>query len=87
MRESHPCTSCRSRGATMDDIRERDLSNKPYDDYTDEEKRELARRFREFTRLVKEKGPDSLGLRSKPKRKRVRKWQPGSAGAVARRVS
>lgn len=65
----------------MDDIRQRDLSKKPYEQYSDEEKRELARRFKEFSQLVREKGAERMGLQSRPaKKKRVRKWDPATMG-------
>lgn len=65
----------------MDDIRLRDLSHKPDSELTAEEKRELARRFQEFTELVREKGPKSLDLKQKPRKKRVSKWNPVGAAA------
>lgn len=68
----------------MDDIRERDLSGKRNEDLSAEEKRELARRFREFSDLVREKGPKSLGLRQKPRKKRVQKWDPATMGRAGR---
>lgn len=68
----------------MDDIHERDLSKKAYGDYTDEEKEELARRFKEFSELVREKGPKQLGLREKKPAqaggKKIRKWDPAAMG-------
>jgi hypothetical protein len=68
----------------MDDIRERDLSRKTNADLTDEEKRELARRFQEFSNLVREKGPQRLGLQSKPRKKRISKWDPTTMGRSKR---
>ncbi|MBK1670777.1 hypothetical protein CKO28_22425 [Rhodovibrio sodomensis] len=66
----------------MDDIRERDLSSKPNHALSDEEKRELSRRFKEFSEMVKARGPRACGLRGAGKgdgtvgRKRIRKWMP-----------
>jgi hypothetical protein len=70
----------------MDDIRVRDLSGKPNEALTAEEKRELARRFQEFSDLVKRKGPKSLGLlQAKPRsKKRVSKWDPSTMGKAQR---
>lgn len=68
----------------MDDIRERDLSRKRHEDLTAEEKQELARRFHEFSELVREKGPNSLGLRGKPAKKRIQKWDPATMGRAPR---
>jgi hypothetical protein len=70
----------------MDDIRERDLSSKPNHALSDEEKRELSRRFKEFSALVKARGPRACGLRGAGKggavgaKKRIRKWTPGQTG-------
>ena len=66
----------------MDDIHLRDLSQKPHDELTDEEKQELARRFQEFQDLVREKGAQSLDLRQRPRKKRVTKWTPTATGAA-----
>jgi hypothetical protein len=70
----------------MDDIRLRDLSGKPAEALTAEEKRELARRFQEFSELVQRKGPKSLGLKQpKPRtKKRVVKWDPATMGKAKR---
>lgn len=70
----------------MDDIRERDLSRKADKDLTIEERRELARRFKEFKQLVRERGARNMGLAPKTKagrtgKKRVQKWDPTRAGA------
>ncbi|RDD62531.1 hypothetical protein [Ferruginivarius sediminum] len=70
----------------MDDIRERDLSRKSNEDLTDEEKRELARRFQEFSDLVREKGPQSLGLQSKPRKKRISKWDPAAMASAGKKA-
>ena len=67
----------------MDDIQERDLSSKADADLTPEEKRELARRFEEFSNMVREKGPQRLGLKSRPRKKRISKWNP-AAGKTAK---
>ena len=70
----------------MDDIRERDLSSKPNHALSDEEKRELSRRFKEFSALVKTRGPRACGLRrtgnggAAGTKKRIRKWAPGQKG-------
>jgi hypothetical protein len=67
----------------MDDIRERDLSGKPNHALSTEEKRELSRRFKEFSAMVKARGPKACGLRGMAKggavgaNKRIRKWTPG----------
>ena len=67
----------------MDDIRERDLSSKPNHALSDEEKRELSRRFQEFSQMVKARGPKACGLRRAGNggavgaKKRIRKWSPG----------
>jgi len=67
----------------MDDIRERDLSSKPNHALSEAEKRELSRRFKEFSALVKSRGPKACGLRGAAKggavgaKKRIRKWSPG----------
>lgn len=67
----------------MDDIRERDLSSKPNHALSDAEKRELSRRFKEFSALVKSRGPKACGLRGAAKdgavgaKKRIQKWTPG----------
>jgi hypothetical protein len=69
----------------MDDIRERDLSSKPNHALSAEEKRELSRRFKEFSALVKTRGPKACGLRATGAggpagpQKRIRKWTPGKA--------
>lgn len=68
----------------MDDIRLRDLSRKPDSELTSEEKEELARRFHEFTELVREKGPKSLDLQQKPRKKRVSKWNPTAVAAKSK---
>jgi len=70
----------------QDDIRERDLSGKANQDLTAEEKRELARRFKEFQQLVREKGPRSLGLKTRRGRpagskRTVKKWDPTANAA------
>ena len=70
----------------MDDIHERDLSSKPNHALSDEEKRELSRRFKEFSALVKARGPRACGLRrtgnggAAGAKKRIRKWAPGQKG-------
>ena len=69
----------------MDDIRLRDLSKKPHDALSEEEKHELARRFQEFQDLVREKGPQSLDLHQKPRKKKVTKWDPTAAARKAPR--
>jgi hypothetical protein len=67
----------------MDEIRERDLSSKPNHALSAEEKRELSRRFKEFSQMVKTRGPKACGLRGAGKggkiadKKRIRKWTPG----------
>ena len=70
----------------QDDIQERDLSGKANEDLTAEEKRELARRFKEFQQLVREKGPRSLGLKTRRGRpagdkRTVKKWDPAALAA------
>lgn len=63
----------------MDELEERDLSRKRDEELTTEEKQELARRFEEFSQLVREKGPARLGIEDKPKKqKRIRKWDPAA---------
>ncbi len=63
----------------MDDLEERDLSGKRDEELTKEEKQELARRFDEFSRLVHEKGRETLGIEDKPReKKRIRKWNPAA---------
>lgn len=67
----------------MDDITERDLSRKRDTDLTTEERQELARRFKEFKQLVRERGARNVGLAPKTKagqggKKRIRKWDPAA---------
>lgn len=74
----------------MDDIRERDLSQKPVNDLTMDERRELARRFKEFKQLVRERGARNLGLAPKTKaggtgKKQVKKWDPASIAAAKKK--
>lgn len=71
----------------MDEIRERDLSRKADKDLTPEERNELARRFKEFKQLVRERGARNLGLGpptqagQRPK-KRIKKWDPVAISAA-----
>jgi hypothetical protein len=71
----------------MDDIRERDLSGKPNHALSPEEKRELSRRFKEFTEMVRTRGPKACGLRGAGKggaatgKKTVQRWVPGQKRA------
>ena len=71
----------------MDDIRERDLSKKRDQDLTGEERQELARRFKEFRQLVRERGARNVGLAPKTRsqgsgKKRIRKWDPAAIDAA-----
>jgi len=69
------------------DITERDLSRKRDKDLTTEERQELARRFKEFKQLVRERGARNVGLAPKTKagqggKKRIRKWDPAAIAAA-----
>lgn len=81
-----------SEQSEQDDIRERDLSSKANEDLTAEEKRELARRFKEFQQLVRENGARNLGLRTKRGgaggggKKAVQKWDPTALATKGRKL-
>ncbi len=75
----------------MDDIRERDLSKKRDQDLTSEERRELARRFKEFKQIVRARGARNVGLAPNTKgqasgKKRIRKWDPAAIAAATGRA-
>jgi hypothetical protein len=75
----------------MDDIRERDLSRKSEKELTMDERRELARRFKEFKQLIRERGARNLGINSKAKggdsgeKKKVMKWDPAAIAAAKKK--
>jgi hypothetical protein len=74
----------------MDDITERDLSRKRDRDLTTEERQELARRFKEFKQLVRERGARNVGLAPQTKagqggKKRIKKWDPAAIAAAKKK--
>lgn len=63
-----------------DDLKQRDLSNKPDSQLTAEERRELKRRFDEFVGIMRSQG--MAPAKPEKKAKRIQKWDPA---AYARR--
>mgnify|MGYP001049820676 CR=1 FL=1 len=59
----------------MSDLRHADLSNRRDDELTPAEREELQRRFREFTKAVKEAALMRPVAPAKPKK--ISKWLPG----------
>ena len=63
----------------MDDIMHRDLSAIPESEMTEEERRELKRRFDEFVGLVRRPAvAGSLG--KSPSQKQTKEWDPATMG-------
>lgn len=62
----------------MDDIRQRDLSQKRVQDMTADERQELRRRFYEFVDLMQQSRPSRKGKPEKPPAP-ARKWDPAAA--------
>jgi hypothetical protein len=63
----------------MDDIKHRDLSAIPESEMTEEERRELKRRFDEFVGLVRRPAvAGSLG--KSPSQKQTKEWDPATMG-------
>jgi len=64
----------------MEDIRERDLSQIPEEDLTQEERHELRRRFKEFVGVMRKNGVNLGGGKKSEKKKSVRRWDPSTMG-------
>ncbi len=63
----------------MSDLKQRDLSNIPESELTQEERQELRRRFEEFVGILRRK---SGAPAVEPRAKRIQRWDPA---AIARR--
>ncbi len=63
----------------MDDIRQKDLSNKAVQDMSPEERQEMKRRFEEFAAAMEGRGIDSRPEQPAPEKKVV-KWDPRKIG-------
>ena len=69
----------------MTDLREADLSGRPDDEMTPEERQELQRRFAAFTTALKEQDLRRQAGSPAPRpKKTVTKWDPLTAGKRAR---
>ncbi|MCZ4280773.1 hypothetical protein O4H49_08290 [Kiloniella laminariae] len=64
----------------MTDIRQKDLSDKPVQEMTAEERKEMRRRFEEFATLVGRNNESILAPPEKPKK--VVKWDPRTMARV-----
>ena len=62
----------------MDDIKLRDLSHIPESELTEEERRELKRRFEEFVGRLRKEGDLSTAEEAEETPKRVQRWDPRS---------
>ncbi len=68
----------------MDDIRQRDLSDKRVQDMTLAERREMKRRLAEFVRLMRKDGrPSAPGAHPRGE-KAPRKWSPQAKAGAGR---
>ena len=63
----------------MDDIRQKDLSNKAVQDMSPEERQEMKRRFEEFAAAMKGSTTDARTEKPAPEKKVV-KWDPRKMG-------
>lgn len=71
----------------QDDIRQKDLSGKSVAQMSDEERKELKRRMKEFVGAMRQSARKQPAAKndSQEQARRQRRWNPGEDGQVRRR--